>query len=402
MPSRGGLPSDSREDDPLTVDAVAEHIRVTCALPSAGPTVGAEVEWLVVDPADPRARPREHLIDGALTGLAFPGGSRVSFEPGGQVELSSVPGRSADDVCTGLQADLAVLRPALRSRGLALSPVAHDPGRPPVRISESSRYEVMERWFTAGGWPAALEMMCNTTSVQVNLGCGSDPAIAWQRANALAPVLAALFAASPGDGWASSRLHTWSTIDPSRTASAYRSGDPISDWTEYALSARPLMRYGLDGGVEPVDGVFSLREWIDGEGGDVAPPHMADVELHLSTLFPPVRLKGWIEIRVIDMPPADWWPVPVAVTAAMFAPGEPSSSFDWLREVEHISWIEAARLGLASPELARAADRLLRLAEARLAEYGSALGALVARYRSEVAEPAIGRGAGAGTAKVEP
>ena len=401
MPFRGGLPSDSRADDPITVDAVAEQIRITCAVPSAGPTVGAEVEWLVVDSESPGSRPRAHLIDRTLTGLAFPGGSRVSFEPGGQVELSSPPGRSADDVFASLRADIAVLRPALRARDLDLSAAAHDPSRSPVRVSDSARYEVMERWFTAGGWPAAREMMCNTTSVQVNVGCGPDPAVTWQRANALAPVLAAAFAASSRDGWASSRLRTWAEIDPTRTASAYATGDPLNDWTEYALSALTIMRYRDDGRVEPLPGAYTFREWIEGAAGAAQLPRLADIDLHLSTLFPPVRLKGWTEIRVIDMPPADWWPVPVAVTAALLTPGGPDSDLEWLNGVSDIGWVEAARLGLSSPALAASADSAFRLAVERLDSQGSGLTGLVEQYRSEVLEPATRQGAAARAAKVE-
>lgn len=392
MPFSGGMRERGDELRPVTVADVTEHIRVTCALPSAGPTVGAEVEWLVIDLADPTVRPSVRTLERTLADLSFPGGSRVSFEPGGQVELSSVPARTPDEAHSYLLADLAVLRPALRARGFDLVTGAHDRSRPPVRVSDSRRYEAMERWFVAEGWPAAREMMCNTASIQVNVGCGPDPSVTWQRANALAPLLAAMFARSSHDGWASSRLRTWAALDPTRTSSAAAAGDPIADWTEYALAARVIMREPTDGDFEPVRGRVTLREWIESPPLTWPPVTMRDVEVHLTTLFPPVRLKAWIEIRVIDMPADGSWAVPLAVTAALLAPalpGTPEAGFEWLEPVNGITWEEAGRSGLDCPPLARAADQSLEVALRILEEQGSVLVPDVRRFRVERVSPRL-------------
>jgi glutamate--cysteine ligase len=392
MPLPGGVVEGRAKGAPVTVADVSEHIRISCGLPSAGPTVGAEVEWLVVDLAKPQARPDMRTLERLLDGLAFPGGSRVSFEPGGQVELSSVPARTPDDAHTRLLADIAVLRPALRAGGLDVLAVPRDSQRPPVRVSNSPRYAAMERYFAAGGWTSAPEMMCNTASVQVNVGCGADPSATWERANALAPILAATFACSPLDGWASARLRSWAEIDPTRTASAFQSGGAIADWTQYALSAKAIMRVDRGGSFQPLDASITLREWIEAPPPNLPAPTLPDVELHLSTLFPPARLKGWIEIRVIDMQPDDWWPVPLTVTAALLAPAGPvvhAHDFDWLDEYGDITWQEAGRLGLTSARLAAAADQTLRLAGARLDEQGSALTGLVERFRTERVAPRL-------------
>src|SRR5688500_17058720 len=106
MPLQGGAVEGSAQGAPVTVADVAEHIRISCGLPSAGPTVGAEVEWLVVDRSAPDARPRVQVLQTLLENLVLPGGSRLSFEPGGQVELSSVPARTADEAHAGLLADI--------------------------------------------------------------------------------------------------------------------------------------------------------------------------------------------------------------------------------------------------------------------------------------------------------
>ena len=377
---------------PATVADIAEHIRITCGIPSAGPTVGAEVEWLVVDLADPTSRPTVAELERALDRMELPGGSRVSFEPGGQIELSSVPARTADEAHSHLLADFSVLRPTLRARGLDLVAAAHDRSRPPIRVSDSPRYEAMEQWFASGGWASAPEMMCNTTSIQVNVGCGPDPSSTWRRANALAPVLAAMFAWSSDGGWASSRLRTWAGIDPTRTASAMASGDATADWTTYALAAAVVMRRRSDGGFEPLSGAVSLRDWIDNPPRGWPPPTMTDVDVHLSTLFPPVRLKGWIEVRVMDMPADGSWSVPLAVTAALLAPapaGIPDSAFDWLEPISDVSWQDAARTGLDSPRLAAAADQSLRLATSWLEGQDSGLVAAVHRFHHERVTPRL-------------
>lgn len=392
MPFSGEQRNGGDETRPATVAEVAEHIRIACGIPSAGPTVGAEVEWFVVDLGDPTSRPTVAELERLLEPLALPGGSRLSFEPGGQIELSSIPARTADEGHSSLMADFSVLRPALRARGLDLVAAAHDAFRAPVRVSDSPRYEAMEHWFASGGWTAATEMMCNTTSIQVNVGCGPDPSKTWRRANALAPLLAAMFAWSSGGGWASSRLRTWAAIDPTRTASAMASGDATGDWTEYALAASVVMRARPEGGFEPLPGAVSLREWIDTPPPGWPIPTMADVEVHLSTLFPPVRLKGWIEVRVIDMPADGSWPVPLAVTAALLAPapaGIADSALDWLEEISDITWQEAARTGLDSARLAAAADQALRLALECLDSQGSALVSEVDRFRRDRVTPRL-------------
>ena len=386
MPLSGEMRKGGQEDRPATVAAVSEHIEVTCGVPSAGPTVGAEVEWLVVDLVDPLSRPSVADLRRALDSVQLPGGSRLSFEPGGQVELSSLPARTSDEAHSALLADLAVVRPTLRGCGLGLVSAARDLSRPPIRVSDNDRYEAMEQWFAAHGWDQAPEMMCNTTSIQVNVGCGPEPSKTWRRANALAPLLAAMFAWSSEGGWASSRLRTWAALDPGRTSSAMSSGDPISDWTDYALAASAVMRERPDGRIEALPGAISLRDWIESPPAGWPPPTMADVEIHLSTLFPPVRLKGWIEVRVIDMPGDGTWPVPLAVTAALLAPpplGIPDGRFDWLTEIDDVTWQEAARTGLQSSRLAAAADQSLQLAIAWLEEQGSVLVDDVHRFHRE-------------------
>ena len=392
MPVSGAVPYGDDGKRPLSLADVSDLLTATCAMPSAVPTVGAEVEWLVRDRADPDARPTVEFLQRVLGDVSLPAGSRLSFEPGGQLELSSVPARTPDEVADALRTDLSVVRTALRGSGLRLSAQASDSERVPRRVSDRRRYEAMETWFRTGGWVTAAQMMCNTASVQVNVGCGPDPAATWRRAHALVPVLAAAFASSPADGWASSRLQAWAGLDPSRTAAALSSGDPVSDWVAYALAAKAIAWRDAEGEVRPTEGIFTMAEWIDGAPSAPRQPTAADLELHVSTLFPPVRLKGWIEIRVIDMVPDEWWAVPIALASALLG-GPASSAADgagWLDAVSELTWEDAGRDGLGSPLLAEAASQAFSLAESILDDHGSGLSRLVGRYRETFIAPRLG------------
>jgi glutamate--cysteine ligase len=357
---------------PLTAEEAARHISTLCGLASPAPSVGAEVEWLVVDAADPQARATVEQLRSLLGTEDLPGGSRITFEPGGQLELSGPPAGTPDDAVTPLQLDHAEVSRRLEPAGLALAARAHDGVRLPHRVNHEKRYDSMEAWFLDGGWTTAGEMMCNTAAVQVNVGCGPDPATTWQRANRLAPVFAAMFAASPSDGWASGRLRAWAGLDPSRTDTALLAGDPVADWVAYAMRARAMLRWNEDE-ICRADGKFTFGEWVEGAPAAPAPPSIADLDLHLSTLFPPVRLKGWIEVRVVDIPAGDGWPVPVAVVASILC-GAPGTGEERLGGMEEgPTWQTAGRLGLGSPELQEAARLLVADALDGLRATGSGL-----------------------------
>jgi glutamate--cysteine ligase len=320
-------------------------------LPSS-PTVGVELESFTLPVADPAMLPRPPL----------PAGSRLTFEPGGQVELSSVPFPTVGAACTALATDLETLRQSFSPLGVrlvqgGLSPVA------PGRLVDAPRYQAMEAYFDSA-WPEGRTMMRASASVQVNLGLGgpAHAAARWEAANQLGPLLAACFACSPVDGWASGRLATWLAIDEGRTAPVTLSRPPGEAWASYALDARVMFIRTGDNGYVPL-GETPLRtlDWIE-EGHPLGWPTSEDLEYHLTTLFPPVRPKGWLELRMIDSLPDPWWRVPVAVATA------------WIDDAEVVEvasssagrWWEAARCGLADPILGSAAGRAAGAAVAGL------------------------------------
>ncbi|MCD0448236.1 ergothioneine biosynthesis glutamate--cysteine ligase EgtA [Actinocorallia sp. API 0066] len=339
----------------VTVQDVHGYVHGVCFKKGPPGTVGAETEWFVSDPA----RPREHVPVARLRrALAepLPGGSRVTFEPGGQVELSSPPADGPEAACAVLGADLAEAR--RRLAGLELVGLGVDPHRPSVLQVEDERYAAMSAYF------GDLTMMCSTASVQVCLDIGADAAQAarrWRLAHLLGPVLVAAFANSPlrhgrRTGHVSTRQAVWARLDRSRT-SAPVGAIPETAWAEYALDAR-VMVIRRDGKWLRDPG-FTFRQWI--HDGD---PTVEDLRYHLTTLFPPVRPQGWLELRMIDELPEPYWRVPVAVVTALLDRA-PDAAEQAAAPAAGL-WALAARDGLRDPVLGRAAVACFEAAIARL------------------------------------
>jgi glutamate--cysteine ligase len=256
-----------------------------------------------------------------------------------------------------MAADVAAVRAAVAEVGVELVGAGIDPVRPPQRIVHSPRYDAMERYFDDDG-PEGRTMMASTASLQVNLDLGpaSDLEDRWRLAHAVSPVLAAAFANSPivagrATGMRSSRLATWSRLDRSRTAPGLG-----CDWADYALDALVLLVRDADGTYVPEATRQSFRQWIL-HGHALGWPDEDDLAYHLTTLFPPVRPRGWMEVRVVDSLPDPWWRVAVAVTAALL--DDPAAASEARAATVDVAglWVEAAHHGLAHPALAVAARR---------------------------------------------
>ncbi len=368
-----------------SVDDVTAHVAAALRLGPPG-TVGAELEWFAVDPHDPLVRPPLERVSRALAGVVLPGGSLLSTEPGGQVELSSLPLPGPQAATDALTADLAAVRAALGPARVELRGGGADPVRPPERLVDSTRYACMEAFFRADGGDsgaAGLAMMCSTAAVQVSVdagqaGSGVQSATArWQRAHAVGPALVAAFACSPvlhgaPTGWRSTRQRVWSRIDPTRTRAPRPGLGPVDAVTELALGARLLTVRDADGVCRPAP-PLTFGEWIAGALGTA--PTEDDLAYHLTTLFPPVRARGWYELRYLDGLPDPLWRVAVGVAAALLDDDRAADAArDACQPVEG-RWSAAARAAVGDPELRRAAavclaaaaDALPRLAAPRLA-----------------------------------
>ena len=391
------------------------HIRGVCFKTGPPARVGVELEWLVHDLADPLRQIEPGRVDAALaaagTAGLLPGGGRLTREPGGQVEVSSRPGTLLSCIADAA-ADCAALYTALAAHGLTLTGWGLEPFLEPERVLEHPRYQAMEAFFDRGG-PWGRWMMRASAGVQVNLDAGDDGdgTTGWRRrwrlAHRIGPVLVAAFANSPlwhgrPTGFRSSRQALWTRLDPGRTTPpADRGGaaDPRRAWADFALDAEVLCvrRETPDPWDAPAG--LTLRSWLEG-GPGLPPPTLADVDYHLTTLFPPVRPRGWLELRMIDAQHGAGWAVPLAVATSLlddpraaeaaWAATEPLCPAGGGLVPETSLWDRAARHGLSLPELGKAALGCFAAAESALGDLpgAGALRAAVAAF----AERYVARG----------
>ncbi len=364
------MPSPHRR---LRAADVESFIRTRCFAPAEHGRIGVELERLVVSAGGRRhaggARADHTAVARAVAAVGpLPGGSRVTFEPGGQVEVSSPPHRGPDRACAVTSADLAVVDPAVRRLGLELVGAGLHPLGEGRQVVDHPRYRAMAAYFDAQGG-CGRTMMCSTASLQVNVDIGDEGSQArrWRLAHRLGPVLLGAFANSPltagvANGSCSGRAGVWAGIDASRTASADSGSgsgageveDPARAWARYTLAARVMMLRVSDNEMVPVVRPLPFARWID-EGHELGFPTLEDLEYHLSTLFPPVRARGWLELRMIDSLPDPWWQVAVAVCAALFDDAEAAEEAARATVPTAGLWTEAARFGLAHPALGAAA-----------------------------------------------
>jgi glutamate--cysteine ligase len=338
--------------------------------------VGIELEWITI------ARDGRVLTPGEVGALLadLPGGSRVTFEPGGQLELSGPPAPGIKAAIAAMRADTEAARDGLARAGIDLVGAGIDTRGDIARVLHEPRYSAMEEYFDTA-WPAGRTMMRNTASIQVNVDVGTPVEIdaRWHRAHDLGPVLTACFANSPFDamgrpsGFLSTRAAVWHAIDPGRTASARRhvakSAAP-DDWARYVLDAPVMMVRVDDTHSVAMDAPQTFEQWIvDGHG--LGWPTTDDLAYHLTTLFPPVRPRGWLELRMIDALPEPWWPVAVAVTAALL--DDPMAA-EWATSATSAvrdRWAVAARDALHDPALADAARWCFDAAQLALERIGA-------------------------------
>ncbi|AOU81857.1 MULTISPECIES: ergothioneine biosynthesis glutamate--cysteine ligase EgtA [Streptomyces] len=395
-------------DTGVSVADVDDIVHGICFKTGPPRTVGVEVEWLLHDPARPHEPLTAERLEQTCRALrALPLSSPLTVEPGGQLELSSLPAPALMDCVDAVTADLNLLRTALAPRGLALTGHGTNPWCEPTRLLREPRYDAMEAYLDRAG-PAGRGMMCASASVQVCLDAGYEEpgplghSRRWLLAHFLGPVLVAAFANSPLlagrlTGWRSTRQSFWAGIEPGRSAAPALDEDPRTAWSRRVLDA-PVMCLREESGPWPVPKGLTFRDWAEGAGP--RRPTRADLEYHLTTLFPPVRPRGHLELRMIDAQPGeDGWVVPFAVTTALF--DDAAAAETAYRTVKSLAercgdgpaphnalWETAAREALRDPELHEAALRVFRAALEALPRIGAservlrAVGEFTERYVS--------------------
>jgi len=365
-------------------EEVEARIRAICFKTGPPTHVGAELEWTLHHAGAPSAPLDAATVRQALGRLTppalhpdpghvpdpLPSGAGLTIEPGGQLEISSAPATSVAALHAGVTGDLDHLTTLLGAAGLTLGEHGVDPYRKPRRLLGTPRYAAMERAYDARG-PHGRTMMCSTAGLQVCLDAGTADQlpVRWAAAQALGPPLVAAFATSRrragrDTGLASARMAAWWGMDPRLTHPlAGPPGDPAAAWVRYALAAPLTCVRRDDGGWDPPPGV-TLADWVGGALPEL--PTADDVDYHLSTLFPPVRPRGYLEIRYLDCQPGADWIVPVALVAALFADQATTEAALELATPVADRWVQAYSAGLADRPLRRVAAALAELAESRI------------------------------------
>ncbi|WP_170005450.1 glutamate--cysteine ligase [Pseudopontixanthobacter vadosimaris] len=243
----------------------------------------------------------------ALTGID----GAVSLEPAGQLELSGAPLANLHDTCAETGRHLEQVkaigeRCGLGFLGLGMWP---DKTRAELPMMPKGRYEIMKRHMPRVG-SLGLDMMLRTCTIQVNLDYGSEADMVkkFRVGLALQPLATALFANSPftegrPNGYLSYRSHIWSDTDPHRTGMlpfVFEDGFGYERWVDYMLDV-PMYFVFRDGKYIDAAGL-SFRDFLGGQLS-VLPgekPRQSDWWDHLSTAFPEVRLKSFLEMRGAD------------------------------------------------------------------------------------------------------
>lgn len=368
--SQPGRPHCGPGDDERVLDSASSaalHIAGASLRDGEVGRIGLELEAHCYDLRDPDRRPAwDELNDVIASVPELPGGSAITVEPGGAVELSGPPFAGPVPAIAAMTADRETLRAVFADAGLGLVLLGADPLRPAKRINPGPRYEAMEKFFVASRTAGAgSAMMTSTASVQVNLEAG--PRDGWAErvrlAHALGPTMIAMAANSPllsgkFTGWQSSRQRVWGQLDSARCGPILGASgdDPCTDWARYALKAPVMLVHAPD--VVPLTTHVPFADWADGRvllGG--RRPTAADLDYHLTTLFPPVRPRRWLEIRYLDSVSDDLWPAVVFTLVTLL--DDPAVAEVAAEAVEPVAtaWDLAARVGLADKRLHAAARR---------------------------------------------
>ena len=257
------------------------------------------------------------------------GGGAISLEPGGQFELSGAPVVTVHETATEFAKHLADIAPVADALGIGFLDLGMSPRwtRAQTPVMPKQRYGIMAGYMPKVGGHG-LDMMFRTATVQTNLDF-SDEAdmVAKLRASvALQPVITALFANSPftdgkPNGFRSMRSRIWQDTDADRTGMlpfAFEDGMGFERYVDYAL--RVPMYFVKRGDVYHDVAGADFRALLEGRLPQMpgARATLSDWANHLSTIFPEVRLKRFLEMRGADMGPAPHVSALPALCAGLF------------------------------------------------------------------------------------
>jgi glutamate--cysteine ligase len=368
--------------------ALRDGIHATTFAPEARrPLVGAEVEFLAHDSETgfpvPLLSGSRGLVDvlrryaatldwrelrgyGRVPRFEVPGRAMISFEPGGQLEISTVPCDGPSKLIALLNELVRPLRSAMVEQGIRLESIGIDSRNLARQIPLQlpvERYETMTRYFERIG-PFGIRMMRQTAAIQVSLDRGPRPAERWRLLNDLAPYLIAIFANSPhyaGDetGHRSYRAHCWRMLDTTRTGMSLADPDPAAEYTRFALAANDM--------AQSVDDIFVPFAARTGHEND------DDAwNTHLTTLFPEVRPRGHFEVRSCDAIDPAWYAAPIVFLYGLVHDERAAKEASVLAADSRALLRVGGELALRDASIARTARDLFQLALAGARRLGSA------------------------------
>ena len=336
------------------------------------------------------------ILDGSnIIGLADDvGGGAISIEPGGQFELSGAPFDSVHETEAELDRHFAALAPIADRLGIGFLSLGMSPKwtRETTPVMPKSRYAIMARYMPHVG-SRGLDMMFRTTTVQANYDFASEADMVRKiRVSvALQPLATALFANSPFtdgklNGYLSERSNVWRDTDNNRAGMlpfVFEDGMGFDRYVDYALDV-PMYFIKRGDAYFDVAG-SSFRDLLDGHHpafpGETAT--LSDWANHLSTIFPEVRLKTFLEMRGADAGPRPFLvALPAFFAGLLYDPIALDAAWDvvkgWTGEQREILRAETPRLGLAATIAGRplrdVAAQVLAIARAGLVRRARANG----------------------------
>jgi len=243
--------------------------------------------------------------------LRMADGCSITLEPGGQFELSGAPLRNIHETCQEVNEHLRQVKEICGEMGAGMIGLGFHPKatREEMPWMPKGRYRIMKRYMPTRG-TLGLDMMTRTCTVQVNLDFASEADMVkkFRVALALQPVATALFANSPftegrPNGYLSYRSQIWTDTDPDRSGMlpfVFEDGFGFERWVDYLLDV-PMYFIYRDGNYIDVAGK-SFRDFMAGrlEGFEGQVPSIGDWADHVTTAFPEVRLKHYLEMRGAD------------------------------------------------------------------------------------------------------
>jgi glutamate--cysteine ligase len=389
-------------------DWVESVVRARCFPPPARSngdlTLGAELELLAVDGATrkvARIAPGNApgTIDVARAAGARLGwsegrsakgvprflaasGASLTFEPGGQIEFASAVHRSVDALLRELREAERVLREESSERGIDLLAVGIDPenhaSQAPLQLL-APRYRRMAAYLARIGAHGA-RMMRQTASFQICVG-GASAQSQFRLANAIAPWLTALFASSPryagvDTRCVSYRAETWRGVDSARTG-LLEGRDPVREYAAFALAAPAFLTGAPDAPPLP----FARLRDVQAD----------TLEEHLTTLFPDVRPRGYLELRSLDAVEHEQRCAALVLVAGLFADRDAAAhALEIVGPPDPQLLQRAGRIGLADDRIAAGTPDLIDAALAGCARLGREVLSAEARERAGDALRALG------------